>query len=123
MHASSNFVVLFNGEEEDLAPITKHLQEFVDVNILEDNRLVVEETYEIVWVEDIIDLFAETVRLSPNVELIVIGYVDCSENSGEIMDFALVYKDFKLETYSSDWKNAEYADEDDDSYQMFDIIN
>lgn len=119
MHTSSNFVVILNGEKEEIIPIQKHLQEFVDINILEDNRFSVEETYEVVRLEDIIDLFAETIRLSPNVELIVVGYIDCTENSGEIMDFAMVYKNLKLKTYSSDWKYANY--DDDEIYQMFDM--
>lgn len=103
MHASSNFVVIWKGSKKDRKTANEILQEYFDDELEDVQKLIFEETYELVWLEDIIETFVEIAESVPKLNFAVSGYVDCSENSGEFMDFGIIYKNGKLTTYSSDW--------------------
>ena len=104
MHASSNFVALFNGSKKDRKVAIKRLQQFADEELEDDVKVIFEETYEIVWLDDIIEAFTKIVEMAPKLDFAVSGYVDCSENSGEFMDFGIICKDGAMTVYSSDWE-------------------
>ena len=103
MHASSNFVVIWKGSKKDRKTANEMLQEYFDDELEDKQKLIFEETYELVWLEDIIDAFNEIAETVPKLNFVVSGYIDCSENSGEFMDFGIIYKNVKLTTYYSDW--------------------
>jgi hypothetical protein len=54
------------------------------------------------------------VQAAPGIKLLAAGYVDCSENSGEFMDFGIIYKSGKLTVYSSDWEGYDDMTQDED---------
>ena len=113
MHASSNFVVLLQGKREDRNIALKYLQQFSEDGFEDDKKLIFEETYEIVWLDDIIDAFAKIVAKAPNLNFAVSGYVDCSENSGEFMDFGIICKEGVMTVYSSDWEGYDDVEFDE----------
>ena len=114
MHASSNLVALFKGSDDDRRKAYKKLQNDFDESFEDGVRLVIEETYEVVWLEDIATVFVRIAKQIPELDFVVSGYVDCSENSGEFMDFGIIYQNGRLEIYSSDWEGYDDVDFDDD---------
>lgn len=114
MHASSNFIILLKGTTSARNKAVKFLEKQIEDIDTEDNQLItVEETYEVVWIEDLVDMFKKLAKKIPQVEFVVSGYVDCSENSGEFMDFGMIYEDDMLTICNSDWLG--YDNEDDDN--------
>ena len=113
MHASSNFVILLDGKKKDREAVAKMLSEYLD-EAESNKKFVFEETYEVVWLEDIVSLCEEMANTAPDIKFVVSGYVDCSENSGEFMDFGIIYKNGKLTTYSSDWLGYDDLEQNED---------
>ena len=114
MHASSNFVVLLQGTKKDRKIAMKHLQQFAEEDFEDDKKIVFEETYELVWFNDIVDEFVKIAKKAPDLNFAVSGYVDCSENSGEFMDFGIICKGGSMISYSSDWDGYDDVEFDED---------
>lgn len=121
MHASSNFVVILQGKKKDRDVAVKYLQQFSEEEFADDKKIVFEETYEIVWLEDIIEEFAKMAKIASNLNFAVSGHVDCSENSGEFMDFGIICKDGAMTVYSSGWDGYDDVkfDEDGDADECY----
>jgi hypothetical protein len=115
MHASSNFIILVKGTTAQRKKVASFLEkEICDIST-EDNQLfIVEETYEVVWIDDLAAMFKKLAKKIPQIEFVVSGYVDCSENSGEFMDFGLICKDGILTSYTSDWEGYDDVEFDED---------
>ena len=114
MHASSNFVVILQGKKNDRKRAKEYLQQFSEEEFEDDKKLIFEETYELVWFHDIVDEFAKIAKEAPDMNFAVSGYVDCSENSGEFMDFGIIYKGGVMVSYSSDWEGYDDVEFDED---------
>lgn len=119
MHASSNFVVILNGSRKDRVKANEYIQEYYCDDLYDETKIIFEETYEIVWLEDIVSLFEKIAEEVPKLNFAVSGFVDCSENSGEFMDFGIIKKGERLTTYSSAWLGYDDMDEDEDDLEHY----
>lgn len=121
MHASSNFVAILKGKKKDRKIAAKCLQQYADDEFEDDQKIVFEETYELVWLDDIVDVFSKIAKKAPDLQFAVFGYVDCSENSGEFMDFGIICQDGSMAAYSSDWEGYDDIEfnEDGDAEECY----
>ena len=108
MHAHSDYTIKLVGTEHDrkkaAAILGELLQEnFDEAGFIETGVAEIEETYEVVFFEDIVDMAERIAGAAANAELTINGTVDTSESAGEYMDFDISYKDGLMTTRSSDW--------------------
>lgn len=105
---------MLKGPSKQRNKAAKILQNYADDELSGQSKIIFEETYELVWLENIITVFAEIAKSAPDLDFAVNGYVDCSENSGEFMDFGLIRKDGLLTIYSADWSGYDDVEIDED---------
>ena len=116
MHAHSDYTIKLIGTEHDrkkaAAILGELLQEnFDEAGFVETGVAEIEETYEVVFFEDIVDMAERIAGAAANAELTIEGTVDTSESAGEYMDFDISCKAGQMTTRSSDWYL--YPDEDE----------
>lgn len=120
MHAHSTFTIKFAGEPELIRKQIAFVKNKVEMEDRylggieaddDTNEILIEETYRFVWVEDIYDLLCDVADNEKTVTFNCSGTVDCSENSGEYMDFAAIYDGKDVSLDSTDWYTiASYSD-------------
>lgn len=106
MGAWSTYSIKFNGKKESVKMVTELLSSLfgAHLKIKEENEVAVNEERKYVWVEDISNQLAvEMVKAASDVEFVIQGTVDTSEQAGEYMDFIIEYKNQKLTERSSCW--------------------
>lgn len=128
MHASTNMTIKITASSEGLEKIARLIEDtFGDdyfshgakaENVIKTNEAIIEENYEIVWVDDVVNFVLDMARLEPECKLSVKGNVDCSESSGEYQDFVIEYADGEAKCKFSDWYTTIDMDECD-SYEEF----
>ena len=126
MHAHTSLTLSFSDDLElDLAGQVREVVENAanDVNVYfeSDGSLNFEESYALVWYEDIVDVAKVLAGLCKGKTGFVIdGTVDTSESAGEYMDFYISFKDDVLSCESSPWYLC-YNGTDcwDDDYDTF----
>lgn len=120
MHACSDYTIKLVGTEEEIEKATAVVAvAFHDESLLGKDCIEIEETYQFVWVQDIVKLAELMVKNSPNLSSLTIsGTVDTSESAGEYMDFLIKYENGTLTVQSSCWYLILDADEYDD-YEEF----
>lgn len=120
MHACSDYTIKLVGTEDEIENATAVVAvAFHDESLLGKDCIEIEETYQFVWVQDIVKLAELMVKNSPNLSSLTIsGTVDTSESAGEYMDFLIKYENGTLTVQSSCWYLLLDADEYDD-YEEF----
>ena len=114
MHAHSRYTIWIEGEATDLGNVASILEECFqeeDVIIPEpvarvsdfSLEIIIEKTYEIVWLKDIVDLAEKMAEVAKNTTFIIDGIIDTSESAGEYMDFRIDYEASVLTVKSSVW--------------------
>ena len=103
MHAYSHYVVAILGDDEDVSVGMEFLKETVNEDIDINPIVMIDENYDIVWIHDIIEMAIETAKKIPDSKFVFSGFVDCTENCGEVMQFGIVYENQELKIYNSDW--------------------
>lgn len=123
MHAFSEYNVKITGNEEEKNAIIEVLANALELDVEDfeeddDGEIFVEENYDIVWIEDLEKLASNMAKAAPGSSFDMQGRVDCAENSGEIMEFKMSYKEHKLTILISKWF-YEWCVDDDMSYEDF----
>lgn len=105
MHAYSNYTIILVGAEDEIKKATAVLAvAFHDESLTGKDFIEIEETYQFVWVQDVVKLAELMVKNSPNLSSLTIsGTVDTSESAGEYMDFLIEYENGTLSVQSSCW--------------------
>lgn len=112
MHANASYtIVATKAEREELDKMAEVLAGSLSDDFEGENRETflgsrkcqIDGTYRVVWLEDIVDLCARMAKSALNCEFSVSGTVDCSETSGEFMDFSISYQNRMLTVSSSEW--------------------
>ena len=103
MHAHSSYDIRIEGTQEEIDAIAEVVSEFVGEEVEQDSNISVEETYECVWLEDIVVLAIQMAKAAPAAKFEIEGVVDTSESAGEYMDFLITYKDKQLVSKNSCW--------------------
>lgn len=107
MHAHTSFTLTFSSLPEENK---KQIEDFMsrpeydlgDVKI-DNNEFKIEETYGVVFIEDVITFMKAIAKLSPDSAFTAKGCVDTSESAGEYMDFEITFKDMILTAKYSEW--------------------
>ena len=131
MHASSTYTITIKkSTDEQLRKIAEFIEkkfesDFGNHNtvkadyIIQSKEAVIEETYETVWLdEDIMPFIHQIIKLAPDAQLTVDGYVDCTQNSGELQNFKITYEDYTMTTDYSGWYYEVHLD-GYDSYEDY----
>ena len=120
MHACSDYIIRLIGSEDAIRTATTVLAEtFQDESLIGESCITIEETYDVVWVEDIAKLAEVMTKTTPNISSFTItGTVDTSESAGEYMDFLIKYENNTLSVQSSCWYVLLDTDEFED-YEEF----
>ena len=129
MHAHSTYDIVFKQiSDSQLSAVATLIRNtfknvlrelYIETNdVLRDNRILIDETYDVVDVDEIADFACAIIKLAPDSEFTISGMVDYSENSGEMQDFRIHYADKVLKTEFSDWFSCMYAD-DCDTYEEY----
>ena len=105
MHACSDLRFKFTGEDSDVEKVKSFLEDRFETDVDGNDNFdaIVEETYECVWLESIIDLAIEIIKLTPKLGFVLSGVIDTSESAGEYMDYEIRYEDGKLVSRNSCW--------------------
>lgn len=107
MHAHADFnITITKSSNTELTKITEYIESLdlqnTEVSI-DGNNVSVEDSYDIVFLDDIIDFVEEIAALCPNVSFTVKGCTDTSESAGEYLDFEMKYENKKITIKWSDW--------------------
>lgn len=116
MHAHSTYTIKIDGSTEDIKKATAVLAiAFDDESIFGKDSIEIEETYQFVFVPDIVRLAELMATNAPTISCFTIsGTVDTSESAGEYMDFIIKYENGSLSVQSSCWYLIMYTDEFND---------
>lgn len=115
MHAHADFnITITKSSNAELTKITEYIESLdlrnTEVSI-DGNNVSVEDSYDIVFLDDIIDFVEEIAALCPNVSFTVKGCTDTSESAGEYLDFEMKYENKKITVKWSDWYVFFYAND------------
>ena len=95
MHAYTGFTMEFpNGDESTVIKAVSLLgldPDLLDDFEVEDNKIEIEENYEIVFLEDFRAAAIRIAKKFRNEPFIISGCIDTSESAGEYMDFRIEY--------------------------------
>lgn len=121
MHAHSDYTIKIIGNDDDKTAIMDVISCKLKDNdkFDEDGVMEVEQTYDVVWLEDIQTLAAEMAKAAKECEFTIEGVVDTSESGGEYMDFKIQYKEGKLTSDSSCWYIEDSTDTYGDNYETY----
>lgn len=108
MGAYSNYTIELKGSQEDIDEAKVLLEEAADSSDCcsneTGNTIDVQEDYEFVYVEDIIDNLAiPLAQKVPELSFIIKGDVDMSESNGQHMGFLIKYENKRMTVQVSDW--------------------
>ena len=128
MHAHSDYTIEVKGTHEEKTVLADMLFEiFKDesYNIFEKDVFIdcgvlnIEETYEVVRLEDITNMAVEMAKKAYGATFTIEGVVDTSESAGEYMDFTVSYANGEVEEKSSDWYMYPESDLEDMTYEEY----
>lgn len=103
MHAHTSFK--FTADHDTQAAAMQKLFEVIqdEEPTIHGDYFEIEETYDLVWFDDYVEIMSEFVRDEDCGDFEMEGCVDTSESAGEYMDFRIEYKDGNLTAAWSDW--------------------
>ena len=107
MHAHADFNITIlkatKDEQDKIAGWVGELDfENSEVSMGEDN-ISVNESYDVVFLDDVLNLAEELADLCPGSSFIIKGCTDTSESAGEYMDFEVSYENEVITIKWSDW--------------------
>ena len=129
MGAYANYTIRLNGTESDIRKATEVFAEQLwDEDLTGKDFITIEETNQVVWLEDIVEMAKDAAEAANEIATFTIGgTIDDSEGCGQYMDFLIEYKDNALTVQSSDWyyeaemETEEDSDEEDqETYYVLD---
>ena len=103
MHAYGHYVVGILGNDENVSVGMEFLKDTINEDIDINPIVMIDENYDVVWIHDIIEMAIEMAKKIPDSKFVFSGFVDCTENCGEVMQFGIVYENQELKIYNSDW--------------------
>ena len=125
MKARTSFIMKISDtissedEKQICAVISDAASDVKDINI-SDNEISYEESYELAWVEEIVNVAAKIAKLCKGkTGFEISGRVDCSLTSGEYMDYKIVFKNDKLYAQNTCWYGEHCGTEEWDEYEDF----
>lgn len=104
MHASTDYNIKLNAnsaEQEDIYDVLK--SRIHDVTFSSASEIVIKETFDCVFEEDIIELAKAMAQGAPSASFEISGRIDTSFSAGELMDFTVAYSNRELTFKFSDW--------------------
>lgn len=121
MNAYSNYTIILKGNNAEKTAAADAIHEKMkgENEFDEDGVMEVEQTYDVVWLEDIQAMAAEMAKAAKGCELTIEGLVDTSASAGEYMDFKIQYKEGKLTSYSSCWYLQDSTSFYGDDYETY----
>lgn len=128
MHAHSDYKIEIYGADEEVANVAEVLANafekdeffrFDKTDFIRDGVLNVEETYKVVFLEDITALALEMAKAAMGSTFTIEGFIDTSESAGEYMDFLISYTEGELEEKSSCWYMYPDSDLEDMTYEEY----
>ena len=126
MHAHTDLEFRFANNNVDLDLVYQVYDIFAsvvtDVDVgFHDFVLSFEESYRLVWFEDLVDVAKMLARVCKGkVGFTMSGTIDTSESAGEYMDYQIEFKDDVLYAQNSGWYLMYYGtDAWDDDYDEF----
>ena len=124
MHAHTDMTLVISGNlDVDLAVqiLSVVANEATDVDLsFDDNVLSFEESYRLVWYEDLVAVAISLAKLCEGkVNFEMSGTIDTSESAGEYMDYNIEFKENILWTQCSCWYLRYWGTEDWENYEEF----
>lgn len=128
MHAHSDYKIEIYGADEEVANVAEVLANafekdeffrFDKTDFIRDGVLNVEETYKVVFLEDITALALEMAKAAMGSTFTIEGVIDISESAGEYMNFLISYTEGELEEKSSCWYMYPDSDLEDMTYEEY----
>lgn len=128
MHAHSDYKIEIYGADEEVANVAEVLANafekdeffrFDKTDFIRDGVLNVEETYKVVFLEDITALALEMAKAAMGSTFTIEGVIDTSESAGEYMNFLISYTEGELEEKSSCWYMYPDSDLEDMTYEEY----
>ena len=128
MHAHSDYKIEIYGADEEVAAVAEVLANafekdaffrFDKADFIRDGILNVEETYAVVFLEDITALALEMAKVAMASTFTIEGVIDTSESAGEYMNFLICYTEGELEEKSSCWYMYPDGDLEDMTYEEY----
>ena len=128
MHAHSDYKIVIRGNEAEKTAIAEILAkafeggEFFKLNkddVIKGRIINVEETYDVVFLEDITNMALEMAKAAIGSEFSIEGVIDTSESAGEYMNFKISYSHGRLEERSSFWYAYPNDGLEDMSYEEY----
>ena len=114
MQAFSSYLIAILGNPDKVKQSIEFLANEINDEIQVQSITAVDENYEVVWIEDLIDMVTRLAQEMPTISFVVKGLIDCSASCGECMPFAFVYQNRMLSIYHSNW--VYYNQEIEDIY-------
>ena len=119
MDAFTTFNVTINGNSDSINKIGTAIKETIkDVDFEIAKEMLIEETYDCVFEEDLCELAKSIARVAGNASFEIKGHIDTSASAGEYMDFLIQLQNGKLTAQFSDWY-VETCMESFDDYEDF----
>lgn len=128
MHAHSDYKIEIKGTEEEKRILSDMLYEifkdesynrFEKKELIDRGMLNIEDTYEVVMLEDITNMAIEMAKKTSGASFRIEGVVDTSESAGEYMDFSISYTNGEVIEKSSDWYMYPESDLEDMTYEEY----
>ena len=125
MHAHTNMNFVFSGDVDAELKSSVHqllVNKVDDDDVYEnDDSFMFEESYRLVWYEDLVAFAEEVAALCHDkVGFVMDGVIDTSESAGEYMDYHIEFADNKLMAQCSPWYLFHNGTQDwDDNYEEF----
>lgn len=109
MDAFASFTIAFSGKKADSQAIKTALAaRLVENYVQKPKKIVVEESYELVYANDVAELAQELAKSAPGIVFTIEGTTDC--NGNEFQNFKYQKSEVRLTEQLSDW----YYDENED---------
>lgn len=117
MQACASYSIDLCGTQADINTATVILAEVFENDSFKGMiSISIEESYKVVWVEQLTSLAKRIVRAAPELtNLKIEGYTD-SDGDGTVMDFLIQYQQRKLTVAATDWYSmleSQYFDYDE----------
>lgn len=123
MNACSDYTIKLVGTDEDVKMATTVLANaFDDESMLGMKCIKIEETYEFVWVEEVVKLAEQMVKQAPTISGFTISGTVDAMSSGENMSFIIKYENGSLTVQTSCWYlivDVDYVDNYDDFCEIY----
>jgi len=114
MHAHSDYTIKIKGNNDEKTAVAEAINQHLrgEYGFDKEGIMEVEDTYEVVWLEELQSMAVEMAKAAKGCEFTIEGVVDTSESAGEYMDFKIQYNEGTLASDNSCW----YLDDSTETY-------